>query len=102
MDEQTVELTLNWTYGVPHGRQTVYYGPGRVEVPLSVARQLGYTAQPIESITTEALAAALRDSGFATVDDISRATIEQLTAVSGVGDKTAEKLLKAAAGGNTE
>lgn len=44
MDEPTVTLDLNWSYGIrtrPGGPRT-YYGPGRVTVPLSIARRLGY------------------------------------------------------------
>ncbi|MBI4355547.1 MAG: transcription termination/antitermination protein NusA [Candidatus Omnitrophica bacterium] len=45
-----------------------------------------------------AMDARLKEAGFGTVDAIARATVETLTQVKGVGEKTAEKLLETARG----
>jgi NAD-dependent DNA ligase len=40
----------------------------------------------------------LVDGGFATLESLGGATAEQLSAIPGIGDKTAEKILAAARG----
>jgi len=44
----------------------------------------------------------LVDAGFTTAEAVAAATVEELSAISGIGDKTAEKILAAARGDNAE
>jgi transcription termination/antitermination protein NusA len=42
----------------------------------------------------------LVDAGFKSLDELANATVEQLSQIQGIGEKTAEKILAAAAGGS--
>ena len=42
------------------------------------------------------------DAGFKTVEDLRRASGEELMAIKGVGQKTVEKILASLKGGKTE
>ncbi|MBI2095304.1 MAG: transcription termination/antitermination protein NusA [Candidatus Omnitrophica bacterium] len=66
------------------------------EIPPAVAAETGEGAliQSVEGIgpkTAEAMAAA----GFKTLEDLKKASREELLAVKGIGEKTLEKILKA-------
>lgn len=118
----TVLVDLNWTYGVQVGDRLVYYGPGRVPVPREVAERRGWPAvaaidnnepphpfAPVEERTdypaadvaaragVSHLTGPLVAAGFRFATHIAQAQVSDLTAISGIGPKTAEKL-KAAAG----
>ena len=64
---------------------------GAVEVPETVA------AEGLESITGVGpkTAKALQDAGYKTVEDLKKATKEELMLVKGIGQKTIEKILAA-------
>lgn len=53
------------------------------------------TLEAIAAIVTDEQKAALKAAGFETLGDFEEATKATLTAVEGVGDATADKILKA-------
>lgn len=106
--EETAVISLRSTFG--YGNPKVYYGPGEaVTVPIGLARSLGKIEETAVSSPTqinatmelipgvnETLAGALVAAGFVSIEDVAEASVQALTAVSGIGKKTAEKLKKAA------
>ena len=55
----------------------------------------GTSLQDLEGVG-ESLAQRLRESGVETIPHLASATVEQLTAIKGIGEKTAERLIETA------
>ncbi len=66
------------------------------ETRYSQAMQVGYDSLVALPGVGPGLADALYESGFYSAEEISRATIDELIQIKGIGEETAEKLLEAA------
>ena len=65
---------------------------------LNPQRRLPYTLAGVGEKTLRKLV----DAGFATRESLAAATVEDISRVPGIGEKTAEKILAAARGEQTE
>jgi transcription termination/antitermination protein NusA len=93
--ESPSEAAATETTGEPAATDEVAASPAEGETETETA--LPYTIAGIGEKTVRKLV----EGGFATLDAVAAATIEQISALPGIGEKTAEKILAAARGEST-
>lgn len=92
---ETVRVYLHRKRGFRRADQKehTFYGPGQVDLPVDVAREMGFSVASQPRVVLDGpTAKALADAGLDTPARIRAATDEQLTAVPGVGQKKLEQI----------